>query len=118
MARLDGGREHGVLRGARPVAPLIHDKVDIVEGRMFKPGLGEVIVGRGLRGRYRGCALGDVLHAGRGSWKGVGIFAASWSSFESQGLGDLYQVLQDTWRGNDYAAARLRRPPGAAATAF
>jgi ABC-type lipoprotein release transport system permease subunit len=118
MARLDGVRENVVLRGVRPIAPLIHDKVHIVEGRMFKPGLGEVIVGRGLRGRYRGCAVGNTVHAGRGSWKVVGIFAASGSSFESEVWGDLYQVLQDTQRGNYYAAVRLKLAPGADAAAF
>src|SRR5260370_31365208 len=83
IARLDGVRENVVLRGLQPIAPPIHDQVHIVEGRMFKPGLGEVIVGRGLRGRYRGCALGDVLHAGRGSWKCVGIFSPPSASFKS-----------------------------------
>ncbi len=118
LARLDGVRQNVVLRGVRPIALLIHDKVHIVEGRMFKPGLGEVIVGRGLRGRYRGCALGDVLHAGRGSWKVVGIFAAGGSSFESEVWGDLYQVLQDTQRGNYYSAVRLKLAPGADAAAL
>jgi putative ABC transport system permease protein len=118
LARLDGLRENIVLRGVRPIALLVHDKVHIVEGRMFKPGLGEVIVGRGLSGRYRDSAVGDILHAGRGSWKVVGIFAAGGSSFESEVWGDLYQVLQDTQRGNYYAAVRLKLAPGADAAAL
>lgn len=80
---------------------------------MFKPGLGEVIVGRGLVGRYRDCEVGDTLHIGRGAWKVVGIFAAGGSSFESEVWGDLYQVLQDTQRGSYYAAVRLKLAPGA-----
>jgi putative ABC transport system permease protein len=118
MARLDGQRENVVLRGVRPIALLVHDKVHIVHGRMFKPGLGEVIVGRGLSGRYRDCAVGDTLRVGRGSWKVVGIFTASGSSFESEVWGDLYQVLQDTQRGNYYAAIRLKLAPGADAAAL
>jgi ABC-type lipoprotein release transport system permease subunit len=113
MARVDGLRDNVVLRGVRPVAMLVHDKVQIVEGRMFKPGMGEVIVGRGLIGRYRDCALGATLHIGRGAWKVVGIFAADGSSFESEVWGDLYQVLQDTQRGNYYATVRLKLAPGA-----
>src|SRR6266481_456683 len=61
MARSDGLRENVVLRGVRPIAPLVHDKVHIVQGRFFKPGLSEVIVGRGLIGRYRHCGVGDTL---------------------------------------------------------
>jgi putative ABC transport system permease protein len=89
-----------------------------VQGRFFKPGLSEVIVGRGLIGRYRHCGVGDTLHIGRGSWKVVGIFAAAGSSFESEVWGNLYQVLQDTQRGNYYAAVRLKLAPGADAAAL
>jgi ABC-type lipoprotein release transport system permease subunit len=113
MARTDGLRENVVLRGVRPVALLVHDKVQIIEGRTFKPGLGEVIVGRSLIGRYRDCAVGATLHIGRGAWKVVGIFAAHGSSFESEVWGDLYQVLQDTQRGNYYTTVRLKLAPGA-----
>jgi putative ABC transport system permease protein len=102
----------------RPVALLVHDKVHLVEGRMFKPGMNEVIVGRGLTGRYRDCGLGDTLHFGRGAWKVVGIFASGGSSFESEVWGDLYQVLQDTQRGNYYAAVRIKLTPGADAAAL
>ncbi len=118
MARRDGLRENIVLRGVRPIAMQVHDKVHIVEGRMFKPGMSEVIVGRGLTGRYRNCAIGDTLQAGRGSWKVVGIFEAGGSSLESEVWGDLYQVLQDTQRGNYYAAVRLKLAPGADADAL
>jgi putative ABC transport system permease protein len=48
----------------------------------------------------------------------VGIFAAGGSSFESEVWGDLYQVLQDTQRGNYYAAVRLKLAPGADAAAL
>ena len=113
IARRDGLRENIVLRGVRPISLLVHDKVHLVQGRMFKPGMSEVIVGRGLTGRFRDCAVGDTLHIGRGSWKVVGLFAAGGSSFESEVWGDLYQVLQDTARGNYNAAVRLKLTPGA-----
>jgi putative ABC transport system permease protein len=118
MARRDGLRENIVLRGVRPVALLVHDKVHLVEGRMFKPGMSEVIVGRGLTGRYRDCGVGDTLHFGRGAWKVVGTFASGGSSFESEVWGDLYQVLQDTQRGNYYAAVRIKLSPDADAAAL
>jgi putative ABC transport system permease protein len=113
MTRGDGLRENIVLRGVRPIALKVHDKVHRVEGRMFMPGKSEVIVGRGLTGRYRNCAVGDTLQAGRGRWKVTGIFEASGSSLESEVWGDLYQVLQDTQRGNYYAAVRLKLAAGA-----
>jgi ABC-type lipoprotein release transport system permease subunit len=118
MARLDGRRDNVVLRGVRPIAMMVHDKVHIVEGRMFKPGLGEVIVGSSLRGRYRDCAVGSTLHIGRGAWKVVGLFTADGSSFESEVWGDVYEVLQDTQRGNYYATVRIKLAPGADAAAL
>jgi ABC-type antimicrobial peptide transport system permease subunit len=118
MARLDGLRENVVLRGVQPIALMVHDKVHLIEGRMFEPGLNEVIVGRALVGRYRNCSVGATLRIGRGQWKVVGIFAADGSSFESEVWGDVYQVLRDTQRGNYYAVVRLKLAPGADAAAL
>ncbi|HZP46805.1 MAG TPA: FtsX-like permease family protein [Candidatus Binataceae bacterium] len=118
LDRTDGVRDNVILRGVRPIALLVHDKVHLVAGRMFKPGLGEVIVGQGLLHRYRHCALGAMLPAGRRTWKVVGIFAAGGGSFESEIWGDLFQVLRDTQRGDYYASVRIKLAPGADADAL
>ena len=117
-ARTDGRRENVVLRGLLPIGMQVHDKVHIIDGRMFKPGLNEVIVGRALVGRYRDCTIGSTLHIGRGAWKVVGIFADNGSSFESEVWGNLYQVQEDTQRGLYYSAVRLKLAPGADAAAL
>src|SRR5271157_6054958 len=52
MERAGRGRENIVVRGVLPVALEVHEKVHIVEGRMFNPSVGEVVVGKGLVGRY------------------------------------------------------------------
>ena len=101
-----------VFRGVLPVALAVHDQVHIA-GRMFRPGLNEVIVGAGLVNRYRDCALGATLGFGRGTWKVVGIFAAGGSSFESEVWGDMHNVQDETQRGAYYACARLKLMPGA-----
>jgi putative ABC transport system permease protein len=118
MTRLDGRRDNVMLRGIRPIGMLVHDKVHLVTGRMFNPGLNEVIVGRALVGRYRDCAIGSILHIGRGKWNVVGIFADGGSSFESEVWGDLYQVQKDTQRSLYYAAVRLKLAPGGDAAAL
>jgi putative ABC transport system permease protein len=111
--RMGGGRENIVVRGVLPVALEVHEKVHIIQGRMFKPSVGEVIVGRGLVGRYRNCELGSDLRFGRGTWKVVGIFEAGGSSFESEVWADLHDVQSDTRRGDYYATVRLKCAPGA-----
>lgn len=108
-----GGRDNIVIRGVLPVAQKVHDKLRIVEGRMFNPSVREVMVGKGLKGRYKNCAVGSTLHFGRGDWKVVGLFEAGGSSFESEVWADIHDVQADSQRGAYYAIARLKLAPGA-----
>src|SRR5512139_1057642 len=75
-----GGRENVLVRGVEPVALHVHDTVRIVAGRMFTPSAHEVIVGRGVVGRYAGAELGETIEFGRGQWHVVGVFEANGSS--------------------------------------
>jgi putative ABC transport system permease protein len=108
-----GGRDNIVIRGVLPIAQKVHDKLRITEGRMFNPSVREVIVGKGLHGRYKNCSVGSTLHFGRGDWKVVGMFEADGSSFESEVWADIHDVQADSQRGSYYAIARLKLAPGA-----
>jgi putative ABC transport system permease protein len=113
MERIGGVRNNIVVRGVLPVALKVHDKVRIVEGRMFRPGVNEVLVGRGLVGRYKDCEVGSTLRFGRNEWKVVGVFDAGGSSFESEVWADVHNIQADTQRGSYYATARIKTAPGA-----
>jgi ABC-type lipoprotein release transport system permease subunit len=113
MERVGGGRDNIVIRGVTPIAVKVHDKVRIVEGRMFNPSVNEVIVGKGLASSYKNCTLGATLRFGRGNWKVVGIMAADGGSFESEVWGDIHNVQDDAQRGAYYADVRLKLAPGA-----
>ncbi|HYL59444.1 MAG TPA: ABC transporter permease [Candidatus Acidoferrales bacterium] len=113
MERIGGGRDNIVIRGVTPAALKVHDKVKIVEGRMFNPSVNEVIVGKGLVGNYKNCTLGSTLRFGRGNWKVVGIMTADGGSFESEVWGDIHNVQDDAQRGAYYADVRLKLAPGA-----
>ena len=108
-----GARDNIVIRGVLPVAQKVHDKMHLIEGRFFNPSVREVIVGKGLVGRYKNCAVGSTLHFGRGDWKVVGMFEAGGSSFESEVWADIHDVQADSQRGAYYAIARLKVAPGA-----
>ncbi|HUO03872.1 MAG TPA: ABC transporter permease [Candidatus Binataceae bacterium] len=112
LERAGGGTDYIVVRGVRPIALKVHDKVKIVEGRMFNPSVNEVIVGRGLVGRYKDCTVGSTLRFGRGTWKVVGIFTSGGSTFESEVWGDLHNVQDDAQRGDYYGGVRLKVAPG------
>jgi len=118
MEKISGGRENIVLRGVMPVALKVHDKVRIVQGRMFNPALNEAIVGRALLKRYANCAIGSKLRLGRGTWKVVGIFDAAGSSFESEVWAGIHNVQDDTQRGAYYASVVVKLAPGADAPAL
>jgi ABC-type lipoprotein release transport system permease subunit len=113
MERVGDGRNNIVVRGVLPVALNVHDRVRIVQGRMFNPGVNEVIVGRGLVGRYKDCTVGSTLKFGRSQWKVVGVFDAGGSSFESEVWADVHNIQADTQRGSYFAAARIKAAPGA-----
>lgn len=113
MERTGGGRDNIVIRGVLPVALKVHDKVHIIQGRMFQPSMREVIVGKGLLKQYRNCSVGSTLHFGRGDWKVVGLFDAGGSSFESEVWADIHDVQSDSQRGQYYAIGRLKLLPGA-----
>ena len=108
-----GGRDNIVIRGVLPVALKVHDKLHIIQGRMFQPSLREVIVGKGLQKAYRNTTLGSTLHFGRGDWKVVGVFDAEGSSFESEVWADIHDVQADSQRGAYYAITRVKLAPGA-----
>jgi ABC-type antimicrobial peptide transport system permease subunit len=112
--RRDGGRENVLVRGVEPVPALaVHDEVRIVEGRMFEPSSGEVVVGRGVAGRYEGAQLGQVLEFGRGRWKVVGVFESGGDSFESEVWADVRELANDAKRPFPYSSLRLSIAPGA-----
>ncbi|MAE96285.1 MAG: multidrug ABC transporter permease [Deltaproteobacteria bacterium] len=109
----DGGRENVLVRGVEKVALAVHDRVEIVEGRMFERSRNEALVGRGVAGRYVGAALGEDLEFGHGTWKVVGVFEAEGTSMESEVWIDVNELARDTRRSNSYSGFRLRVAPGA-----
>jgi ABC-type antimicrobial peptide transport system permease subunit len=112
--RKDGGRENVLVRGVEPGPALaVHDEVRIVEGRFFEPSSGEVVVGRGVEGRYQGAQLGETLEFGRGRWKVVGILESGGDSFESEVWADVRELGNDAKRPFPYSSLRLAVAPGA-----
>src|SRR5882724_3619721 len=101
------------IRGVLPVSTHIHDKVRMIAGRMFAPGLHEVIIGKLLVHQYPGWALGADLKVGRRMWKVVGVFESGGSSFESEVWADLHSLQEDARRGSSFSSIRLKLVPGA-----
>lgn len=72
------------VRGVSPNVLTVRPFVRMDQGRMFQPGLTELIVGKNASKTYVGMKLGDTLNLGGGRWKVVGVFDAGGSSFDSE----------------------------------
>ncbi|MFY9531760.1 MAG: ABC transporter permease [Candidatus Acidiferrales bacterium] len=72
------------VRGVSPKALEVRNKIKIIEGRFFQPGLAELVVGRNATRTYSGLALGDAVKFGGGTWHVVGVFDAGGSAFDSE----------------------------------
>ncbi len=97
MPKADTGLDANVpFRGVDANAFLVHDKVRIVAGRNFQPGLNEVVVGVRASHEYKGFALGDVIHSGPYKWYIVGVFDDG-GVYASEVWGDL-TVMQAAYK--------------------
>jgi len=70
-----------LIRGVQPAAFKVRPEVRIIEGRRAQPGTDEVIVGKGIAGRFQGTGLGQSFEMKKNRpVKVVGIFEANRSS--------------------------------------
>ena len=88
------------LRGVEPAAFEVRDEVRIVEGRNFRPGTNEIIVGRSAANQFAGIDLGTTQRWGESTWQVVGIFEAGGTIAESEIWCDS-RVLQPAYRRGD-----------------
>jgi len=90
--RSTGTDANVVLRGVAPNVLTIRSNVKISEGRMFRHGLSEIIVGKNAKETYSGLTLGSTISLGSGHWQVVGIFDAGGSAFDSEVWGDSHLI--------------------------
>ncbi len=62
----------------------IRKKIKMAEGRMFTPGLAEVVVGKNALTSYSGLNVGNTVNLGNVRFKVVGVFDAGGSAFDSE----------------------------------
>jgi len=94
------------LRGVNADAVRVHKKVHIVDGRMFTPGLNELIVGRGAAGQFTGLDVDSSVKWGRTTWNVVGIFAADGGLPESEIWAD-GRAVQDAYNRTSVQTVRV-----------
>jgi len=72
------------VRGVSPSALGVRPSIRVTDGRFFRPGLAELVVGRNAAAIYRGLELGDAVDFGGQTWQVVGVIDAGGSAFDSE----------------------------------
>lgn len=103
----DGKISNVQVRGVTPVSYTLRKELKIVDGRAAAPGSDEVVIGKGLRGRFRGLELGQSFDLKKNRpVKVVGVFDAQGSGFDSEVWADL-DTLRATFGRNGVASSVL-----------
>ncbi len=82
-----------VVRGVGPQALAVRPEVRLVAGRMFTPGLREVVVGRGAQEQFVGLEPGATVTLADTAWTVVGVLEAGGGAVESEAWGDVEVVM-------------------------
>ncbi|MGQ0833911.1 MAG: ABC transporter permease [Gammaproteobacteria bacterium] len=106
--RATGSSSFVPMRGVTAQASKLRRAFRMVEGRYFRSGSNEVVVGRGASTQYVGLGLGEVLELGKNRWQVVGIFEDAGSVSESEIWADLRSVQDAYDRGASFQSIRAR----------
>lgn len=107
------------VRGVSEKALKVRPNVRIAQGRLFRPGLAELVVGKNAAQMYEGLTLGDRPHFGGRTWTVVGILDAGGSAFDSEIWAHLPLLLQTYQRPvNIFSTVTVRLTSPSALGAF
>jgi putative ABC transport system permease protein len=93
--RVSGETTNIMIRGVSDKSMELRPKLRIAEGRMFRPGVREIVVSRPISTRFKDAGLGDSLKMGRTTWQVVGILDASQTAYESEVWADYNEIAQE-----------------------
>lgn len=95
------------VRGVTPNALELRPYMKLTEGRMFRPGVNEVIVSQRMRERFLDLDIGDSFRFGTQTWSVVGVFDAQGTSFDSEIWADV-ETLGLAQKRPEYSSVLLR----------
>lgn len=100
LTRDDGATGNLTVRGLNEIYKELRPQVRIIEGREFKFGVNELIVGDALVAKFPETEIGKKIKFAGGDWTVVGIFTTDGSGFDSELWGDASQILAAFNRGS------------------
>jgi ABC-type lipoprotein release transport system permease subunit len=103
----DRGLANVVARGVSLRAFDVRKDVEITEGRAFRSGVREIVVGEKFTQRFANSGIGDHVSFADEEWTIVGHFTAGGSSFESEIWGENEQFMP-VFRGQIFQSITFR----------
>ena len=94
----DGSGANVTLRGVEPAGFALRPELTLLEGRRFRPGLRELIVGKGAFTQFDGLQIGSKLKFRGSYWVVVGVFETG-DAHDSELWADLETVQSAFGRG-------------------
>src|SRR5450432_1345656 len=105
IPKIDTGTDANVtMRGVGLRLTGVRPELAIVDGRMFRPAVRELIAGAGAVKQFRGLAVGSVLRLRNADWTVTGVFTSNADVHESELLADVDTVGSSVER-NGYSSA-------------
>ncbi len=93
LRKEDGTRAGITVRGVSTEHVAVRPEIKIVEGRMFQPGLREMIVGRSTQAEFQGLEIGSRVGLRDSEWTIVGTFTTAAMRIESSVVVDADTLL-------------------------
>ena len=88
----DGTPANVPLRGVSRTETL-RPEITLASGRMFQPGVREVIIGQTAQSQFRNLRVGSRIESREASWEVVGTFVSSGTMHDSEVLADAATVM-------------------------
>jgi putative ABC transport system permease protein len=95
----DGAEVNVALRGVRPQLAELRPEVKIIQGRMFRTAVTELIVGKAAHAEFKGLNMGDQIKTRGATWTVVGVFSSGGDSHESGLMTDAETLIAADQRG-------------------
>ena len=89
LKRKSGSTTNVIVRGVSPHSLPLRPKAHLASGRMFRPGLNEIVVGKLVSERFENCGLNDHIKLAGRDWTVVGIVDAGGTATDSEIWGDV-----------------------------
>jgi putative ABC transport system permease protein len=104
--RDDESEVTAVLRGLGAQAPLVRPEMKIIEGRLFRASVNELVVGKAAKAQYRNTEVGSHILTRTATWVVVGVFTTNGDAHESELMADADTVMSSD-NGSTYGSVTV-----------